>query len=342
MKRAANVVLPALVLVLGVGILQAHAWAWWAERITGAPLCLDAWPCWLPWRGWGVAVGLEALALWSWPRGGWQRWALGGTATALLVAGVLWQISAPAVAELTAQPPVARNPAIEAAEQAVQGEQAALDTLLADWRLRPQVPAQLGQVRAARAHLQELLAEQGAAELRARVNWRTVAGIAMQAAALVVLQVGVVLAMVHLVGGRSGGQHQAAAFKASPLNWMETHQAEARETGRGATETAHPETQAGGNRQSETTDTEPETGQEATQDYTELNDRVISVRQALVRLFPGRTWAQIAAETGTTRRDMSLVVNHERLTDSNARTVSAGVLDKLEMAAKAAQQGSTV
>ncbi len=193
--RSAAARLPTLLVLTGaIAIVQWHSIAFWSGQIN-------------PTIGWLWSVALEAAALWLWYRKGWGYALLGAGASLLLLAGPLVQTASPILdAGLEAvHADAARGALIVSQEQAVRSAEAQLDTVLANSQAAPkwqrtQWIASIGtsQRRAdeARAELGHLVAQSPRSGEVVELRRRAV--IAMQALALIVLQVMGILCITSL------------------------------------------------------------------------------------------------------------------------------------------------
>lgn len=115
-NSAALMAVPITVLAFGIGILQWHGVAFWAGAAG-------------PETGWAVSLALELAALWLWFQRRFFTRALGALATVLLLAGPLYALSAPVLAEWQMLTGRAQSDRAEAA--LLSGEIASLEKSLA-------------------------------------------------------------------------------------------------------------------------------------------------------------------------------------------------------------------
>ena len=202
MKTIALRPLATGVLLAGcIGLLQYHSVQFWVER-TGSPVGV-AW-----------SLLLEGAALWLWSDRRPTRRLLGAVATLLLLAGPLYQVSAP----LLDEGGHAERQAVAARERQsdLAGEIKTLDTALAAY-LANSASRQgwVARIDHTQARLEQLRAEQAQitfdrADAPAPRPWQQVAVIGMEALAIALFQLVAVLAIGELRergeidGSRSG------------------------------------------------------------------------------------------------------------------------------------------
>jgi hypothetical protein len=190
-----------------IGLLQYHSIQFWVER-TGSPVGL-AW-----------SLLLEGAALWLWSDRRPLRHGLGALATLLLLAGPLYQVSAPLLDDSGR----ADRQAAAAAERQrdLAGELKTLDAALAaylansasrqGWVARiDHTQARLEQLRAEQA---QITAERAGAP--APRPWQQVAVIGMEALAIALFQLVAVLAIGDLREGRSRSGFNPARLPSDP------------------------------------------------------------------------------------------------------------------------------
>jgi hypothetical protein len=163
----------ALLLIGGIGLLQYHAILFWTAVVDPA-------------TGWAWSLLLEGAALWCWSHHRAAiRWGLGAVATVLVLAGPLYQVAEPLVAERAGVEQSAEQRAVLAAE--IAGLERALATYLDNSQSRVgwagRIDDTQAQLTAARAELRGLTASEPL-----RIEWQRQAIILMQAVALVLFQ----------------------------------------------------------------------------------------------------------------------------------------------------------
>ena len=181
-----NRVIPAALLVTGLALMQFHSIAFWSEAVG-------------PLTGWAFSLQLEAAALWLWFSPRRAHRALGAVATLLLLAGPVYQVTAPVIEAQTA----AVSGVSQAADRraVLLAEIGAIEASLATYRknsesrqgwfgLIEQAEADLS---ARRGELAAVQAAQFAAPVR--MAWQAQAVLLMQALALVLFQLANVLAI---------------------------------------------------------------------------------------------------------------------------------------------------
>lgn len=178
-----------------IGLLQYHAIQFWAANVDAA-------------TGWVWSLLLEGAALWLWFSPTRARRALGAVATLLLLAGPLYQVSAPLIHEWQASDASAARRADLNAE--ITHLEAALNGYVANsaqrvgWAQRiDATQARLDAARAERAALTTAVAAE-------RMSWQRQAIIGMQAFAICLFQLLGVLAIGEL---RRAAQEQAQQAK---------------------------------------------------------------------------------------------------------------------------------
>ena len=139
-----------------------------------------------PLTGWAWSLLLEAAALWCWSHPRFAvRWGMGAVATVLVLAGPLYQVSAPLVAEHMQVDTTAQERTVLQTE--IAGLESALATYLANSERRVgwagRIDDTQAKLDAARAELRRL-----ATAAPQRMEWQRQAIIAMQAIALVLFQ----------------------------------------------------------------------------------------------------------------------------------------------------------
>lgn len=175
--------LPAALLLIGaVVLMQKHAWEFWSQYdATFGPL-------------W--AVMLEGAALWLWSQRSIAKNALALVASLLVLAGPLYQVSAPAIQQYQQS---TTAPALYAKrEQQLLADQQRLTDSLARYNANSETRAGwLGAITGTQAELTAvndqltaLYAEQAQAQ---PMTWQALAVIAMQATALLIFQLLIVL-----------------------------------------------------------------------------------------------------------------------------------------------------
>lgn len=197
MKTRALRPLATLLLLAGcIGLLQYHSIQFWIER-TGSPIGL-AW-----------SLLLEGAALWLWSDRRPERRLLGALATLLLLAGPLYQVSAPLLDEsgrADRQASAARERRHDLA-----GEIKTLETALAAY-LTNSASRQgwVARIDHTQARIEQLRTEQAQisaerADAPEQRPWQQVAVIGMEALAIALFQLVAVLAIGELREGRRSG-----------------------------------------------------------------------------------------------------------------------------------------
>ncbi|MDH5785353.1 MAG: hypothetical protein OEZ16_07060 [Chromatiales bacterium] len=162
----------ALILIGGVALLQYHAILFWTEVVD-------------PLTGWAWSLLLEGAALWCWSHPRFSIRSLGAVATVLVLAGPLYQVSAPLVEEHVSVDKSAEQRTVITAEVAALEQ--ALNTFLSNSEKRigwsGRIDSTQQQLTAARAELRQLTSAEPE-----RMAWQRQAIILMQAIALVLFQ----------------------------------------------------------------------------------------------------------------------------------------------------------
>lgn len=176
-----------LILIGGIGLLQYHAIMFWTDVVD-------------PLTGWAWSLLLEGAALWCWSHPRWSIRSLGFVATVLVLAGPLYQVSAPLVVERIGIDKSSEQRTVLVAEVAALEQ--ALNTYLANSEKRVgwsgRIDSTQQQLTAARAELRRLTS--AAPE---RIEWQRQAIIVMQAIALVLFQLLNVIMIRTLSEGQS-------------------------------------------------------------------------------------------------------------------------------------------
>lgn len=197
MKTIAIRPLATGVLLAGcIGLLQYHSLQFWVEH-TGSPI------------GAAWSLLLEGAALWLWSDRRPERRLLGALATLLLLAGPLYQVSAPLLdhndhADRQSSAADQRHAAIE---RELQTLDAALTTYLANSTQRQGWVARIDHTQARLEHLRTEQAQLTAERARApspQRPWQQTAVIGMEALAIALFQLVAVLAIGELREGREG------------------------------------------------------------------------------------------------------------------------------------------
>lgn len=174
-----------ILLVAGIGLMQYHAILFWSEHVDQA-------------TGWAWSLLLEGAALWLWSSRRAAQRALAFVATVLVLAGPLYQVSAPLIAEwqasdLGAVANIERRAAL-AAE--INSLETALNAYLKNSEARvgwaQRIDATQARLDTARSELTAVIA---AAAEPVHMSWQRQAVIAMQAIALVLFQIMGVIAI---------------------------------------------------------------------------------------------------------------------------------------------------
>lgn len=173
--------LPAILLLLGaIVLMQAHAWEFWSQYdATFGPL-------------W--AVMLEGAALWLWSQRSIAKNALALVASVLVLAGPLYQVSAPAIKQYQESKTA---PALYAKrEQQLLADQQRLADSLARYNANSETRAGwLSAISGAQAELTAVNDQLKAlySEQAQPMAWQALAVVAMQATALLIFQLLIVL-----------------------------------------------------------------------------------------------------------------------------------------------------
>lgn len=165
-------------------VLQVHGLRFWAEH--------GGWCGWI----WSVALGI--VAVWFWlHRSSVVRWTFGIVASLLLLLGPLWQVGSPLVAAIETRQAQQGSVALrlELLRNAETDLSATLATYLANSTARSGWAPELARVRAELAATRSELAALASAPPSARASWLSLAVIAIQLAALIVLQVAAIAAL---------------------------------------------------------------------------------------------------------------------------------------------------
>lgn len=175
------------ILIGGIGLLQYHAIMFWTAVVD-------------PVTGWAWSLMLEGAALWCWSHPRFAvRYGLGAVATVLVLAGPLYQVSAPLVAEHVSVDQSTAQREVLTAE--IAGLEAALATYLSNSETRigwsGRIDDTQAQLTASRAELRGLTAA-----APQRLEWQRQAIILMQAIALVLFQLLNVIMIRTLSGTR--------------------------------------------------------------------------------------------------------------------------------------------
>lgn len=182
--------LPALVLLGAVTLLQWHGWKFWSTYVGPS--------------GWAWSLLLELAALWLWVDHRRTRHLLAFVTSLLLLAGPMYSIAEPLLdaARAGRHAQATRAVEIEALQDQVQSAEHALAIALRNSEKRAGWAATIQQSQAtlerARDALQARLARHESPA------WQSAAVIVMQASALLIFQVGSVLAVRALAESRAG------------------------------------------------------------------------------------------------------------------------------------------
>lgn len=186
----------AVMLIGGIGLLQYHAILFWTNVVD-------------PLTGWAWSLLLEGAALWCWSHPRLSVRSLGAVATLLVLAGPLYQVSAPLVEEHMSVNKTAQQRKDLQAE--ITGLEASLNTYLANSEKRVgwagRIDEAQAQLTAARSDLRNLTAA-----APQRMEWQRQAIIIMQAIALILFQLLNVIMIRTLSAGANvaiGKQQQA-------------------------------------------------------------------------------------------------------------------------------------
>lgn len=174
-----------ILLVAAIGLMQYHAILFWSEHVDAA-------------TGWAWSLLLEGAALWLWSSRRMAQRALALVATVLVLAGPLYQVSAPLIAEwqATDRSAVANVERRAALAAEISSLETALNAYLKNSEARvgwaQRIDATQARLDTARSELQAVIA---AAAEPVRMSWQRQAVIAMQAIALVLFQIMGVIAI---------------------------------------------------------------------------------------------------------------------------------------------------
>jgi hypothetical protein len=178
--------LTALVLlVAAIGLMQYHAIMFWSEHVDLT-------------TGWAWSLLLEGSALWLWSSKRIAQRILGAVATVLVLAGPLYQVSAPLITEwqATDRGAVANAERRTTLTAEINSLETALNTYLSNSATRQGWASRLDATQArldtARNELKAVIAAEA---MPTRLTWQRQAVIAMQAIALVLFQILGVLAI---------------------------------------------------------------------------------------------------------------------------------------------------
>lgn len=193
-----NKLFPALLLIGGMVLMQIHAIQFWTEH-TGQYGAL-----------WSVLI--EGAALWLWSQRNALKNALAVVATLLALTGPLYQVAAPAVEQLRSTQTNTQQ------QQLIAAEIASLESSLAQynsnsgtrvgWAAR--IDATQAALNAKRTELSQLITAPSA------TPWQTIAIVLMQALALLLIQIVIVLA-IRAVSEKPVSQWAENAMQAPPL-----------------------------------------------------------------------------------------------------------------------------
>lgn len=172
--------LSALVLLIAaIGLMQYHAIMFWSEHVDKA-------------TGWAWSLLLEGSALWLWSSQKMAHRMLAAVATLLVLAGPLYQVSAPLISEwqATDRGAVANVERTAALTAEISSLETALNTYLNNSATRQgwaqRIDATQARLDAARTELQAVITATAQPQ---RLSWQRQAVIAMQAIALVLFQI---------------------------------------------------------------------------------------------------------------------------------------------------------
>lgn len=174
-----------ILLVAAIGLMQYHAILFWSEHVDRA-------------TGWAWSLLLEGAALWLWSSRHAAQRALALVATVLVLAGPLYQVSAPLIAEwqATDRSAVANVERRAALAAEITSLETALNAYLKNSAARvgwaQRIDATQARLDTARSELTAVIA---AAAEPVRMSWQRQAVIAMQAIALVLFQIMGVIAI---------------------------------------------------------------------------------------------------------------------------------------------------
>lgn len=174
-----------ILLVAAIGLMQYHAILFWSEHVDQA-------------TGWAWSLLLEGAALWLWSSRHMAQRALALVATVLVLAGPLYQVSAPLIAEwqATDRGAVANVERRAALAAEITSLETALNAYLNNSATRQgwaqRIDATQARLDTARSELQGVIA---AAAEPVRLSWQRQAVIGMQAIALVLFQIMGVIAI---------------------------------------------------------------------------------------------------------------------------------------------------
>lgn len=293
--------LPLLILPLAVLLLQYHSVMFWTSAVTGG------WGGWewallaAPWNGWGWSGLLELGNLWAWLRtreGGAGWWAVASLTTALLCAGALWNVAAPARADAQVAAAIAAERERVAAQELRTDARA---TARAGWygaleRDKARGAALFGEwIMLARAG-----AVRGDGERWALLAMQLLAVLLAQGLAVAAIrQLGAATCALTLTDG--DGRAETVLRRAPPSNGKraesgtETWAGAAGAGAPSATESVDPPRESGA--ESQPVGAESATESDAARRVLEARfERVLAVRRKLAATFPGLSPGEIARQ----------------------------------------------
>lgn len=270
-------------------LMQAHSIEYWVSLTD-------------PVRGVAFSIAIEAAALWLWYLRGTVARTFSVLASALVIGSALFQVSDPLFARIHEADAQQQLVALTRAE--ITDHQATIRQFEENSGKRPGWAPMIEQARAdlnaARARLREELQYTVATGM----DWRTTAGIALQALVLLVVMVAQVLAVISL--------RNALPKQAAPLQVTRQRRVT-------ATPKAPPVTRA-------------ETP--AAIEFTDIDQRVEAVATAIKERLPNFDGKQrlLAEEINIRPADISLALNHATRKRQRKETVTERALQRMEIA----------
>lgn len=317
--------LPALAVLLGaITLLQVHAIQFWMEFV--GPM------------GWAWAVLLEGVAVWLWSQRQALRRVLALVTSLLALAGPLYAVCEPLVAEW--QSAGSRDAGRELRIEQLQREASRLEETIATFRANSEARAGwLEPIQVAQARLQEVdheLAGLVAQPSAQALSWRQQALVVMQALALVIFQLAVVLAVTSLARQRQLVPADLGSVSASPTPTSRQVCVAPQDMGMGgamasplATDEApcNLDAELGAPSMSEMNDEDELAMAKGHFTYADI----VELRDALNQLLEEReiTQAAFCRGHGISPRDLSLLQRHEERCSAGERTISATALERL-------------
>ncbi len=200
MNSIRSMLVPILLLTGGVGLIQYHSIAFWAENVSQ-----DV--------GWAWSVVIEVAGLWLWYRPDAGSRVLGLLASLLLLAGPLYLVSAPALEAMSSAEAVAaaNQEQIELLRKQIAQDAQLIETYAHNSQKRtgwlPAIQEVQQRVDQGRSRMAELQAKK--AEAIARAGYKGYALVLLQALGLVLLQITNVLVITYISRMRRAGAKDA-------------------------------------------------------------------------------------------------------------------------------------